>query len=66
VVAFAEGSDALAHEWSRRDSRYNPDETQKKLDERRGNQTGASLCKQFHEDCDAETRKHRDQTIRHL
>jgi hypothetical protein len=54
---FAKNGNAFAHEWSARDERYDQDETQKKLDERKKHQTGASLCTQFHGECGADSRE---------
>jgi len=47
VLARCENGDAIAHEWSAKDPRYDRGETQGKLDYARPNTTGASLCERF-------------------
>src|SRR5207302_1571596 len=47
VLAFCENGDEAAHDRSKNDARYDAKQTQDKLDDRRKNQTGASLCSQF-------------------
>lgn len=46
VLAFVEDGRAIAHEYSKGDSRYDPDETDKKFDARMG-LSGPSRCTQF-------------------
>jgi Virulence-associated protein E len=55
VLAFCEGGEALAHEWSGGDARYNRDETQRKFDACH-KLTGATTCAHF-QGLDDETRK---------
>lgn len=52
VVAYADNGDALVHEWSAKDLRYNGPETNEKILQRKKNQTGASLCRQFEDETD--------------
>jgi hypothetical protein len=46
VLAFCEGGEALAHEWSKGDKRYDPKETQRKFDAWR-EMTGPTRCERF-------------------
>ncbi len=48
VLAFAEDGERLAHEWSKGDPRYTPDETQERL-ERLRQLSGATTCRRFHD-----------------
>jgi hypothetical protein len=46
VLAFCEGGERLAHEWSAGDPRYDPKETQRKFERGKG-LTGATTCAHF-------------------
>ena len=48
VLAYCEGGDDLAHEWSAGHPNYSHAETQAKLDRWRGSVSGATTCERFH------------------
>jgi hypothetical protein len=52
VLGFADGGKEKAHEWSRKDRRYDQSETERKIDARLANQSGASCCSQFENETD--------------
>lgn len=54
VLAFCHGGEALAHEWSKGDERYTPEDTARKF-QRAGALSGPPTCAHFHDTIDAAT-----------